>query len=118
MAFYLLLNLAEDIKVEMKMVNKKVVSLLIQTLGRDNPELLILVVSFLKKLSIFIENKNQMRDEKAVIRLARLVPCGQEDLLNITLRLLLNLSFDSVTRLQIIKAGLLQKLVDLLSKLI
>lgn len=59
-AFYLLLNLAEDIKVEMKMVNKKIVSLLIQTLSRDNPELLILVVSFLKKLSIFIENKNQM----------------------------------------------------------
>lgn len=59
-AFYLLLNLAEDIKVEMKMVNKKIVSLLIKTLERDNPELLILVVSFLKKLSIFIENKNQM----------------------------------------------------------
>lgn len=59
-AFYLLLNLAEDIKVEMKMVNKKIVSLLIQTLSRDNPELLILVVSFLKKLSIFIENKNLM----------------------------------------------------------
>jgi hypothetical protein len=59
-AFYLLLNLAEDIKVEMKMVNKKIVSLLIQALNRDNPELLILVVSFLKKLSVFIENKNQM----------------------------------------------------------
>jgi hypothetical protein len=52
--------LAEDIKVEMKMVNKKMVSLLIQALSRDNPELLILVVSFLKKLSIFMENKNQM----------------------------------------------------------
>jgi hypothetical protein len=52
--------LAEDIKVEMKMVNKKMVSFLIQALSRDNPELLILVVSFLKKLSIFMENKNQM----------------------------------------------------------
>ncbi len=114
-AFYLLLNLAEDIKVEMKMVNKKIVSLLVKTLDRDNPELLILVVSFLKKLSIFIENKNQMRDEKAVIKIARLIPCGQEDLLNITLRLLLNLSFDSVTRAQIIKAGVLPKLVALLS---
>ena len=72
MAFYLLLNLAEDIKVEMKMVNKKIISLLIQTLSRDNPELLILVVSFLKKLSIFIENKNQMvcsiSIEKAVLK--------------------------------------------------
>lgn len=59
----MLLNLAEDVKVEMKMVNKKIVSLLIQTLDRDNSELLILVVSFLKKLSIFIENKNQMVSE-------------------------------------------------------
>ncbi len=59
-AFYLLLNLAEDIKVEMKMVNKQIVVLLIKTLERTNPELLILVVSFLKKLSIFIENKSSM----------------------------------------------------------
>jgi hypothetical protein len=51
-----------------------------------------------------------------VIKLARLVPCEQEDLLNITLRLLLNLSFDSTVRSQIIKAGLLPKLVLLLSK--
>jgi hypothetical protein len=59
-AFYLLLNLSEDIKVEMKMVNKTIVGLLVQALGRQNHELLILVVSFLKKLSIFIENKNKM----------------------------------------------------------
>lgn len=56
----MLLNLAEDIKVELKMVNKKIVTLLNQALSSDNAELLILVVSFLKKLSIFIENKNQM----------------------------------------------------------
>ena len=56
----MLLNLAEDIKVEMKMVHKKIVSLLIQAVNSENAELLILVVSFLKKLSIFIENKNQM----------------------------------------------------------
>lgn len=59
-SFYLLLNLAEDIKVEMKMVNKGIVSLLVQALNSDNPELLILVVTFLKKLSIFIENKEKM----------------------------------------------------------
>lgn len=47
--------------------------------------------------------------------LARLVPHEQEDLLNITLRLLLNLSFDSIVRSQIIKAGLLPKLVNLLN---
>lgn len=59
-SYYLLLNLAEDLKVEMKMKNKNVIPLLIKTLDRDNFELLILVVSFLKKLSIFVENKNEM----------------------------------------------------------
>jgi len=59
-SFYLLLNLAEDIKVEMKMINKNTVSLLVAALDRNSPDLLILIVSFLKKLSIFIENKNKM----------------------------------------------------------
>ena len=60
MAYYLLLNLAEDLKVEMKMKNKAVIKMLVKSLDRDNFELLILVVSFLKKLSIFVENKTEM----------------------------------------------------------
>lgn len=50
-----------------------------------------------------------------MLKLARLVPHEQEDLLNITLRLLLNLSFDSAIRSQIMKSGYLPKLVNLLS---
>ena len=50
---YLLLNLAEDLKVEVKMKNKNIVELLVKLLSRNNSELLILVVSFLKKLSIY-----------------------------------------------------------------
>lgn len=59
-AFYLLLNLAEDLKVELKMRNKTIITQLIHALDRDNNDLLILVVSFLKKLSVFVENKNDM----------------------------------------------------------
>ncbi len=59
-SYYLLLNLAEDLKVEMKMKNKNIIMMLCKTLNRENHELLILVVSFLKKLSIFVENKNEM----------------------------------------------------------
>lgn len=59
-ALYLLLNLAEDTRTELKMRNKNIVQLLVKTLDRDNEELLVLVVSFLKKLSIFLENKNDM----------------------------------------------------------
>lgn len=59
-AFYLLLNLSEDTRTELKMRNKNIVHLLVKSLDRENEELLVLVVSFLKKLSIFLENKNDM----------------------------------------------------------
>lgn len=50
------------------------------------------------------------------MKVARLIPCSQPDLLNITLRLLLNLSFDRDIRAQIVRIGLLPKLVDLIGK--
>ena len=48
------------------------------------------------------------------MKAARLIPCPQPDLLNISLRLLLNLSFDRDIRAQIVRIGLLPKLVDLI----
>ncbi|XP_041133575.1 kinesin-associated protein 3-like isoform X1 [Polyodon spathula] len=113
-ALYLLLNLAEDTRTELKMRNKNIVHMLVKTLNRDNFELLILVVSFLKKLSIFMENKNDMAEMDIIEKLARLVPCEHEDLLNITLRLLLNLSFDNGLRNKMVQVGLLPKLTALL----
>ncbi|MGH0134230.1 UNVERIFIED_CONTAM: hypothetical protein FKN15_003743 [Acipenser sinensis] len=113
-ALYLLLNLAEDTRTELKMRNKNIVHMLVKTLNRDNFELLILVVSFLKKLSIFMENKNDMAEMGIIEKLAKLVPCEHEDLLNITLRLLLNLSFDTGLRNKMVQVGLLPKLTALI----
>jgi len=59
-AFYLLLNIAEDTRVELKMRNKNLLPMLVMMLERNNEELLVLIVSFLKKLSIFAENKDDM----------------------------------------------------------
>lgn len=151
MSLYLLLNLATDMRTELKMRNKNIVGLLVKVLERDDEELLVLVVTFLKKLSIFLENKNDMvRDEgmkvqrsvnrfilsshslssplppfvpvllllqaevNAVERLARLLQRDNEDLLNMTLRLLFNLSFDSGLRAKMVEVGLLPKLTALL----
>uniref|UniRef100_A0A8D0HGN9 Kinesin associated protein 3 n=1 Tax=Sphenodon punctatus TaxID=8508 RepID=A0A8D0HGN9_SPHPU len=113
-ALYLLLNLAEDTRTELKMRNKNIVHMLVKALDRDNFELLILVVSFLKKLSIFMENKNDMVEMDIVEKLVKMVPCEHEDLLNITLRLLLNLSFDTGLRNKMVQVGLLPKLTSLL----
>uniref|UniRef100_A0A672SWK9 Kinesin-associated protein 3b n=1 Tax=Sinocyclocheilus grahami TaxID=75366 RepID=A0A672SWK9_SINGR len=113
-AFYLLLNLSEDTRTELKMRNKNIVHLLVKSLERDNEELLVLVVCFLKKLSIFLENKNDMAEMDTVKKLARLVSCEDEELMNITLRLLHNLSFDTGLHTKIVHVGLLRKLTDLL----
>lgn len=50
----------------------------------------------------------------AVEHLAHLVQCDNEDLLNMTLRLLFNLSFDSGLRAKMVEVGLLPKLTALL----
>ncbi|XP_072367313.1 kinesin-associated protein 3a [Scyliorhinus torazame] len=113
-AFYLLLNLAEDTRTELKMRNKNIVHMLVKSLDRENFELLILVMSFLKKLSVFVENKNDMVELNIIEKLSKLVPCEHEDLLNITLRLLLNLSFDTGLRNKMVQVGLLPKLTALI----
>ncbi|KAG1688227.1 Kinesin-associated protein 3 [Nymphon striatum] len=113
---YMLLNLAEDTKVELKMRNKKIIELLVRCSERiEAPELLVLVISFLKKLSIFIENKDEMAYYGIVEKLAPIVSTSHGDLLNVTLRLLLNLSFDIELRNIMVKIGLLPKLVNLIN---
>ncbi|VDK22304.1 unnamed protein product [Taenia asiatica] len=59
-AIYLLLNLAEKVEVEEKMHRKGIVTLLCRCLKRKNHDLLVLVVSFLRKLSLFQENIDEM----------------------------------------------------------
>lgn len=113
--FYLLLNITEDAKVEMKVVNRGVIPLLIKCLHRELPALLIVVVSFLKKLSIYIENKTEMEENNITENIAHLVPNANEDLLNVVLHLLQNLSFDLELRNVMIKCGFLPKLVNLIS---
>lgn len=53
-------------------------------------------------------------ENNIIEKLTKIVPCDHEDLLNITLRLLLNMSFDSDMRSKMMKCGMLPKLVDLL----
>jgi len=56
-----------------------------------------------------------LQNEAAIVdKLYKLVPCNNEDLLNITLRLLLNLSFDADIRNKIIKVGMIPRLVSIL----
>eukprot|EP00842_Homolaphlyctis_polyrhiza_P005073 jgi/Hompol1/5567/HPOL_000419-RA len=89
---------AEDLSIEVKMVKRGIVKYLINLLDRKTPELLILVITFLKKLSVFKENKDEI-----------LKVC-------VILRLVLNLSHDSTFRGLLIKEGFHRKLVNMLNR--
>ncbi|XP_049812415.1 kinesin-associated protein 3 isoform X1 [Schistocerca nitens] len=115
-SFYLLLNIAEDTKVEDKMRKKNICGMLTKSLDRDNCDLLILVVTFLKKLSIFRENIIDMADIGVIEKLPRVLMMNNSDLIHITLKLLMNLSFDTHLRERMVRVGLIPKIVTLLGE--
>lgn len=115
-AFYLLLNIAENNEVERKMRKKNVIGMLIKTLDRSNIDLLILVITFLKKLSIFRENKDLMAEGNIIEKMPRLLQSNNTDLVLSSLKLLFNLSFDAKLRVRMIRVGLLPKLIKLLGQ--
>lgn len=113
--FYILLNLAEDVSVEKKMVKKGLIPLLIAIVNhRKFEDLLILIMTFLKKLSVFEENKDHIREQNLIVKLMQFLTCSSSPLINISLRLLFNLSFDTEIRNQMVKAGYIPKLISLL----
>ncbi len=52
--------MAEDFNIEKKMKKRKIVTYLVRLLERNDFHLLIVVLLFLRKLSIISENKAQM----------------------------------------------------------
>ena len=111
--FYMLLNLSEDPSVERKMKKRNISVYLCKALERRSVDLLVLCVTFLKKLSVYRENKDAMKQCAVVDKLARFVP-GQDVLLLATLRLLLNLSFDEDMRKSMVERALIPRVVDLM----
>lgn len=114
-AFYLLLNIAENTTFEEKMCRKSIVRMLVKSLDRQSVELLVLVVTFLKKLSIIRDNKDEMNRYQIIPKLPRLLQSSETELLQVTLRLIFNLSFDASLRTQMIQVGLMPKMVQFLS---
>lgn len=110
-AIYLLLNIAENTKFEEKMRKKHIVRILCKALERDNVEVLILVVTFMKKLSIVRDNAADMHELNVVDRLPRLLQINNVDLVHMTLRFMFNLSFDAGLRGRMVRLGLLARLV-------
>ncbi|KAJ2999415.1 Kinesin-associated protein 3 [Globomyces sp. JEL0801] len=117
-SFHLLLNLAEDLNIEVKMIKRDIVKYLVDMLDRSTPELLILVLTFLKKLSVFQENKDQMikYGDKLFSKLDELIEGDHQGLQGLSLRLALNLSHDRTVRTMLVGRNYTSKLVNVLSK--
>ena len=126
--FELLYHLSEDVLIEMKMKQRDLIRTLIHAVERTVTiisgwsgsvgavegldELTALVLLFLKKLSIFEENKTEMSTYKLCSALGPLLPSGASSTAAVsamvqeaTMRLLYNLSFDGGERSQMIRCG-------------
>ncbi|VDL93669.1 unnamed protein product [Schistocephalus solidus] len=115
-AIYLLFNIAENVDVEAKMQKKGIVSILCHCLCRKNYELQILVVSFLKKLSIFKESVADMHANDVVPLLLPILNVEERELVSISLRLLYNLTFHNDLRTSMLSSGLVPVLASLLGE--
>ncbi|KAJ3016484.1 UNVERIFIED_CONTAM: Kinesin-associated protein 3 [Siphonaria sp. JEL0065] len=114
--FHLLLNLAEDLSIEVKMVKRDIVRYLLTILDRETPELLVLTITFLKKLSVFKENKDELVQSDAVFnKIEKILSIENQALQGLSLKLLLNLSHDKDFRTTMVRNGCLTKISDLLT---
>jgi hypothetical protein len=103
----ILLNLADDIRVEHKMVKRGMLQFLTKCLDHvASPFLLKTTVQFLWKLSAFRENKDVMANDGVVDKLVRMLPKADTELRDFILATLFNLSFDAHLRTQMVSAGL------------
>lgn len=114
----LLMNLAEDVKVEFKMVNREIVALLSKCIidKHSNTDLLIAATQFLLKLSVFADNKDAMVVGHVVESLSALFPIESAVLRRTVTRLLFNLSFDISLRNQMVSAGLVSHIAPLIDE--
>jgi len=113
-ALMALLDVAEEISTERKMVNRKIPLLLVQLLDRNNDELLLVALQFIKKLSVFEENKDAMATNETLQRLVQLAGHQNVRIALLALRILYNFSFDEDIRSALIELNIVKLLVDLL----
>lgn len=109
---HILINLAENIQVEYRMVRKNLIEHMSRIFAHSNSvPLLSLTATFLKKLSLFEENKDRMVKSGLIPRICRFFPCASIELMIALLHLIFNLSFDAELRELMVKNSFIPKLV-------
>ena len=103
LAFLTLLHLSEEYKTEYKMVKKDIVGCIMKNLGRQNINLLLELLIFLKKLSMFAVNKDTMIKNGILEKVMDLFKIGHPLIWKFNIDLLFNLSFDQKFRLKFLE---------------
>ncbi|KAI8609481.1 kinesin-associated protein 3 [Chytriomyces sp. MP71] len=113
--FHLLLNLADDLSIEVKMVKRDIVRYLTTILDRETSELLVLTITFLKKLSVFKENKDELVQSDSVYnKMDKILSIENPALQGLSLKFLLNLSHDRKFRCFMVQNGCIQRISEML----
>ncbi|KAE9549849.1 hypothetical protein FO519_006935 [Halicephalobus sp. NKZ332] len=102
----ILMNLADDIKVEIKMIKRGILQILLKCLEHSTINLQTATVTFLWKLSVFVENKEFMKNGNVVEKLISMFPTSSSGLMNALFSLLFNLSFDQNLKNKMVSGGL------------
>lgn len=103
LAFSVLINLADNPKIEKKMVKKDIVVWLQNYLDRSNINLIVMVLLFLKKLSVYDINKDAMIKNVLLNQLSSMFGYTHQLIISLSLDIIYNLSFDSKFVLQIVE---------------
>ncbi|KAL7751426.1 hypothetical protein RI367_003286 [Sorochytrium milnesiophthora] len=113
---HLLLNMAEDLPIEIKMIKRGMVGHLVKLARtRESQDVQLVVIRFLKKLCIFNENKDELLSQSQAFCQAAtkiLQSPNKQTVTRSMLQLLVNLSHDAEFRNEFVKSGLVAKLVD------
>jgi hypothetical protein len=113
------MNMAENVTLQYRMKKKKIVQHLVHALdrGQGRPfleQLHLLAFTFLKRLSIFAENMEEMIELGIIDQIQPFLETSNPDLMEIVLRVMFNLSFDAGVRQMLLKSDLADRLVNIL----
>uniref|UniRef100_A0A0N5BHS9 ARM repeat-containing protein n=1 Tax=Strongyloides papillosus TaxID=174720 RepID=A0A0N5BHS9_STREA len=113
-SYQLLLYIADDMKTEVKIVNKGIIHLISNCLTlQPTIPLLLVTLNFLWKLSCFIENKQTFTDEGIVEKVCSNKIVKSKDfrsdvfLRKVVFKILFNLSFDENLRKRMVKQNII-----------
>lgn len=108
----MLMNLSEELVIEKKLINRKMPILLSQMLDRSNDDVLLVSLQFLKKLSVFEENKDSISLPTTLALCVNHAAHSNVRVALLALRMLYNLSFDEEVRSSLVESGIVKLLVD------